>query len=110
MPRPLAPLVHAWGHAEWQFFQPFTQWQDFDSGSLLSATKIEYKLQGFVRTQLFGVVPQAGAETLVGSLHFDEPMHPPIERHNEINLAAFFIAKVENLPALAGRVFAKLRV
>jgi hypothetical protein len=63
-----------------------------------------------VGPQFVGVLPEAGAGILVGGFDFDESMHAPIERHDEIHFAALFIAKVENLPALADRVLAKFNV
>jgi hypothetical protein len=95
---------------EWQFFEPFSQRHDLESRLFLTAIKIEHELQGFVRSQLIGVVPEAGSGAVVGGLHFDEPMHASVERHDEIHFATFFIAKVENFPALADRVLAKLSV
>ena len=35
---------------EWQVFEPFAQWQDFDSRFCLAAIKIEHELQGLRRS------------------------------------------------------------
>lgn len=47
---------------------------------------------------------------IVGSMGQGWTAHAPVERHDEIQLAAFFIAKVEKFPALTDRVLARLSV